>query len=156
MTLKVSSYFNDRYTVIISLVNYYSISETNCTGALIDSGSSPTSGTTTMVTTNLSSYCGPMVSQAVQDLDNSQTTTFEQITSQPSQVQSPENTGLIAAVISVIIVLLGIMIVLAVVVLLMKKRYNSNVMRELYFLTLLHFILSCIENGKEQISVHMK
>ena len=47
----------------------------------------------------------------------------EPMTSQTDQTQTPDNIGLIAAVISVVIVLLGTIVVLVVIVLLVKKRY---------------------------------
>ena len=47
------------------------------------------------------------------------------VISQPDQTQTPDNTSLIAAVISVIIVLVGTVIVLVVIMLLVKKRYSN-------------------------------
>ena len=79
------------------------------------------------------------------------------VTSQPDQTLTPNNTGLIAAVISVIIVLVGTVIVLVVIMLLVKKRY-SNVTRKPSpnHSTLKIISYSCTENSIVQNSMCMK
>ena len=79
------------------------------------------------------------------------------VTSQPDQTQTPDNTGLIAAVISVIIVLVGTVTVLVVIMLLVKKRY-SNVTRKpsLSHSTVKIISYSCTENSIVQNSMRMK
>ena len=122
------------------------LSDTNCTISFTNTtGETATSSAlvTSNVTTNdqdMNRIAGP-------------------VTSQPDQTQISDNTGLIAAVISVITVLVGTVIVLVAIMLLVKKRY-SNVTRKpsLSHSTLKIISYSCTvtENSIVQNSMRMK
>ena len=82
------------------------ISFTNTTGKTATTSSAPITSSVTTNDQDINRIAGP-------------------VTSQPDQTLTPNNTGLIAAVISVIIVLVGTIIVLVVIILLVKKRYSN-------------------------------
>ena len=100
----------------------FPLSDTNCTQSVLtadpdvdtdtDTNNAPDS--ITMVTPN-----------------DQHTSKHEQVTSQLAQAETPDHTGLLAAVVAsvlVLLVLLGIVIVFVVIVLLVKKRYYNGVM----------------------------
>ena len=105
------------------LIQVHSLSGTNYT-CMSASTDHTDHNSTTKVTPD--TFTSPAITTA-HDL----ITTFGPVvmTSQPAHAKTPDSTGLIAAVTSVITALLGTVIVLVVIVLLVKKRY-SNVMRE--------------------------
>ena len=72
------------------------------------------------VSSEASTHGSLLISPSVTTVTMSPDAVEEPMTSSP--IQAPDNTGLVAAVISVIIVLFGLVIVLVVIVLLVKNR----------------------------------
>ena len=112
------------------MTNYYSLSETNCTGTLrsTDTGGGASVTTCTSpdaigVSPEASTHGSLLTSKSVTTVTMSLDTVEEPILMTSSPIQAPDSTGLVAAVISVIIVLFGLVIVLVIIVLLVKKRY---------------------------------
>ena len=97
---------------------YYSLSDTNCTVLSADPDvniDTDTNGVTPSDAPDGETILG--VTTPDQDVPKG-----GQMTSQPAQVQTSDNIGLIAAVSGSIIVLLGILILFVVIVLLVTKR----------------------------------
>ena len=123
------------------------LSDTNCTISSANSTDKTATISSALITSN--------VTTNDQDING----IAGPVSSQPNQTLTPDNTGLIAAVFSVIIVLVGTVIVLVVLRLLVKKRYMySNVTRKpsLSHSTLKIISYSCTENSKVQNSMCMK
>ena len=131
--------------MVFTILYDCTLSDTNCTISSINSTDKPATTSSALITSN--------VTTNDQDINGK----AGPATSQPDQTLTPDNTGLIAAVISVIIVLVGTVIMLVVIMLLVKKRY-SNVTRKpsLSHSTLKIIFYSCTENSMVQNSMHMK
>ena len=131
--------------MVFTILYDCTLSDTNCTISSTNSTDKTATISSTLITSN--------VTTNDQDINGR----AGPVTSQPDQTLTPDNTGLIAAVISVIIVLVGTVIVLVVIMLLVKKRY-SNVTRKpsLSHSTLKIISYSCTENSIVQNSMRMK
>ena len=131
--------------MVFTILYDCTLSDTNYTISSTNSTDKPATISSALITSNVTTN------------DQDMNRIAGPVTSQPDQTQTSDNTGLIAAVISIIIVLVGTVTVLVVIMLLVKKRY-SNVTRtpSLSHSTLKISSYSCTENSIVQNNMHMK